>query len=371
MSTAMPKPIPTEAAQRAVVSGIRYAQCWEDADLLIEALQPCPGKRCLSIASAGDNTLALLARSPAYVLAVDRNSAQLACLELRAAAYRELQHDEMLCLLGSNPCADRMRLYRQCRSRLSANATRFWDEHAKLIENGIGDAGKFETYFRVFRTNVLPLIHSRRRICELLLPKSRQERSDFYERVWNSHRWRAMFRIFFSRRVMSRLGRDREFFRYVEGDVADRILARTRYALTELDPAANPYVQWILTGQHKGVLPLALRAENFEAIRRNLDRLEWRHAALDDVVESDTPFDCFNLSDIFEYMSPPHYVQQLKSIVLLARPGARLAYWNMLAPRRRPPELADSLDHLAELNARLFAQDKAFFYSAFVVEQVR
>jgi S-adenosylmethionine-diacylglycerol 3-amino-3-carboxypropyl transferase len=43
----------------------------------------------------------------------------------------------------------------------------------------------------------------------------------------------------------------------------------------------------------------------------------------------------------------------------------------MLAPRRRPPELAGCLDELTDLGARLFAQDKAFFYSAFVVEQVR
>ena len=375
MPTTMPKSelksMPAEALSRADVSAIRYAQCWEDADILVEALHPGPGKRCLSIASAGDNTLALLARSPAYVLAVDRNPAQLACLELRAAAYRELQHTEMLGLLGSNPCAHRMLLYRQCRSWLSVAAKTFWDDRAKLIENGIGGAGKFETYFRVFRMNVLPLIHSRRRIHELLLPKSRQERIHFYQCVWDSQRWRAMFRVFFSRQVMGALGRDREFFRYVEGDVAGRILTRTRYALTELDPAVNPYIQWILTGHHNGALPFALREENFEAIRRNLDRLEWRPAALDEVKETDAPFDCFNLSDIFEYMSPQNYVQALRRIVTLARSGARLAYWNMLASRRRPPELAGSLDELAELSARLYAQDKAFFYSAFVVEQVR
>jgi S-adenosylmethionine-diacylglycerol 3-amino-3-carboxypropyl transferase len=362
--------MPSEAAKRAYF-GIRYAQCWEDADILLEALQPGPGKRCLSIASSGDNTLALLARSPEYVLAVDRSPAQLACLELRVAAFRELQHGEMLGLLGSRAYLDRMRLFRQCRSRLSPGVRTFWDQRANLIENGIGNAGKFESYFRIFRTNILPLIHPRSRVHELLQPKSREERIDFYERVWDSRRWRMTFRIFFSRRVMGALGRDRECFRYVEGDVANRILRRTRYALTELDPAENPYMHWILTGIHNGVLPFALGEENFEPIRRNLDRLEWRHAALENVIGSDAPFDCFNLSDVFEYMSTQNYVGQLKSIVALGRPGARLAYWNMLAPRRRPLELAGTLDPLAELSARLFARDKAFFYSAFVVEQVR
>src|SRR5437763_16682991 len=58
------KPMRSEAAERADFSGIRYAQCWEDADILLAALEPGPGKRCLSIASAGDNTLALLSRNP-------------------------------------------------------------------------------------------------------------------------------------------------------------------------------------------------------------------------------------------------------------------------------------------------------------------
>jgi S-adenosylmethionine:diacylglycerol 3-amino-3-carboxypropyl transferase len=43
---------------------IRYAQCWEDADVLLEALDIQPGQSCLSIASAGDNTLAMLAKNP-------------------------------------------------------------------------------------------------------------------------------------------------------------------------------------------------------------------------------------------------------------------------------------------------------------------
>ena len=70
----------SEAAQNANFTQIRYAQCWEDADILVKALEPAPGKRCLSICSAGDNTLALMAQSPDYVLAIDLNEAQLACL---------------------------------------------------------------------------------------------------------------------------------------------------------------------------------------------------------------------------------------------------------------------------------------------------
>jgi S-adenosylmethionine-diacylglycerol 3-amino-3-carboxypropyl transferase len=53
-----------------------------------------------------------------------------------------------------------------------------------------------------------------------------------------------------------------------------------------------------------------------------------------------------------------------------ARPGGRLAYWNMLVPRSRPKSMADRLRPLSELAERLHRADKAFFYSRFVVEEV-
>ncbi len=101
----------TEAETRADFSAIRYAQCWEDADVLVGALAPRPGDVCLSIASAGDNALALLACGAAKVIAVDMNPAQLACLELRVAAYRELEHGGLLELIGSRPSSRRAGLY--------------------------------------------------------------------------------------------------------------------------------------------------------------------------------------------------------------------------------------------------------------------
>jgi S-adenosylmethionine-diacylglycerol 3-amino-3-carboxypropyl transferase len=364
------KTMRSEAAEHADFSGIRYAQCWEDADVLLSALEPGPGKRCLSIASAGDNTLALLSRDPDKVLALDLSPAQLACLELRVAAYRALQHTELLALIGSIESAARPRLYQACRKHLSAAALAFWDGRPDLIAAGIGSIGKFERYFRVFRVRVLPLVHSREQVRELLRPKSREDRRSFYDHQWSNLRWRMMFRMFFSRELMGMLGRDPEFFRYVEGSVSEKILKRTEYALTDLDPSANPYIQWILTGRHNGVLPAALREENFERIRRNLDRLEWRCGSLEESLGREKEFHCFNLSDIFEYMSPESYEELLNLIVSRAPSGARLAYWNMLAPRRRPESLATALRPLRDLSTQLFARDQAFFYSALVVEEV-
>jgi S-adenosylmethionine-diacylglycerol 3-amino-3-carboxypropyl transferase len=363
----------SDVAARADFSTIRYAQVWEDADVLLEALDVRPGDNCLSIASAGDNVLALLTRNPGRVVAVDVNPAQIACLELRVAAYRELTHQELLELVGSRSSARRADLYRRCRRALSPAARSVWDMKPQAIAKGIGSAGKFERYFTIFRNYVLPLVHDRATVVSLLRARLTSDRRRFYSDHWNTWRWRLLFRLFFSRVVMGRLGRDPEFFRYVDGDVAERILERTTHALIDLDPSTNPYIHWILTGTHGAALPLALRPEHFDTIRANLDRLSWHVGPLEDVASTAGAhaFDRFNLSDLFEYVSPEDYHRILATLVDASRRGARLVYWNMLAPRERLDSMAERLVPLKELAARLHLKDRAFFYSALRVEEVR
>ena len=79
----------------------------------------------------------------------------------------------------------------------------------------------------------------------------------------------------------------------------------------------------------------------------------------------------FNLSDIFEYMPPAVFEQVYATILGASAPGARLVYWNMMAPRRVPAAHAGRVTTLTALEDRLKAQDMAFFYSDLVVEEVR
>lgn len=361
----------SEIQHRADFSTIRYAQCWEDSRLLIEGMKPA-GRACLSIGSAGDNSFALLAAGAASVAAVEMSAAQIACIELRRAAYLTLEHRQFLELLGSRPSGARGEWYRACREKLPAGVRGFWDAMPGAIEKGIGSAGKFERYFAVFREIVLPLAHPRKRVLSLLVARSPAERERFYNEVWDNRRWRWIFRMFFSRTVMGALGRDPEFFKYVEGSVADRILERTRHAFAVLDPSANPYLHWILTGTHGAVLPEALEEKNFGLIREALldNRLQIVESPLETWLarHPERRYDAFNLSDIFEYMSAENTRDLLERIIAASNPGARLAYWNMLAPRSRPAKLANRLVS-CDVDS-LFAQDRAFFYSRFVVEEV-
>ncbi|MDA7881530.1 BtaA family protein, partial [Akkermansiaceae bacterium] len=223
----------SEIQNRADFSKVRYGQCWEDADILCEALKVGEGRKCLSIGSAGDNSFALLAGGASHVTAVEMNPAQIACIELRKDAYLNL-------------------------------------DYPAFLKTVTASRGKFENYFELFRNRVLPLAHSKKKVRELLQSRSPDDRKAFYHEKWNTWRWRAIFKIFFSRFVMGRLGRDPAFFDYVSGSVAERILDRARYALVELDPVTNPYLHWILTGNYGDKLPLSLQKESFLKIRTAL-----------------------------------------------------------------------------------------------------
>ena len=126
-----------------------------------------------------------------------------------------------------------------------------------------------------------------------------------------------------------------------------------------------------MTGTHGAALPMAWRAEHYEVIRARLDRLDIRPGSLEAFVSTGEKARGFNLSDIFEYMSPEVFETVYGTILGASAPGARLVYWNMMAPRRVPAAHAATVETLSDLEDRLKAQDMAFFYSDFVVEEVR
>jgi len=232
--------------------------------------------------------------------------------------------------------------------------------------------GRFEAYFRWFRWLALPLVHRRRVVLDLLEPRDEEARVRFYDRRWDGWRWRLLFRVFFGRFVMGRLGRDPEFFRQVEGSVAERILERTRYALTRLPVHDNPWIQQILIGRFRTALPPYLAPESVERLRGSFDRLTLHHGPIDESAEvhAGAGFDGFNLSDMFEYLDPAACEAVYERLLESARPGALFAYWNLLVPRRVPRRFADRVTPLAERARELFARDRAFFYQDFVLEEL-
>lgn len=363
----------TEIETNAAFNIMRYAQCWEDADILLDALDIQKTDVCLSIASAGENSFSLLSKSPQKVIAIDMNPVQLAAVELRKACYQILSHQEMLKFHGARKATvgERSAFFEKVKNRLSPETCQYW-QNTNFLEVGYGSVGKFEKYFALFKNKVMPLIHSKKTIEKLFNCKTLEEQQAFYNKKWNNWRWRLLFKIFFSRKLMGLMGRDPAFFNYVQGSVADKILNRTELAFHHVLARNNPYLDWILHGEFRYALPHALRKENFEAIRSNLHKLELYEGSVESyLATTEETITKYNLSDIFEYMSEEKYEELMNRLIKASKPEGRLAYWNMLAPRDAGVSVLLDLQLETLDTESLFLKDKAFFYSRFICEKIR
>ena len=375
---------------RVDFSLIRYSQCWEDTEVLLESLNIQENDICFGILSAGDNVFSMLAENPKKVVALDISFPQIALAKLKKEVFNSLSYEEMLEFTGVMKSDKRVKIYDRIRENLDKEVKEYWDFNKDAIEKGIIHTGKFEKFFKIFREKILPFVHSKKRIEKLLEKKSRQERIEYYDKYWNNFRWKLMFKLFFSKYVVGKLGRDKEFFRYAEKNISEEMKERSRYALCEQNPYENPYINYILTGNYrKDCLPYFLRKENFDKIRKNLHKVEILQSSVEEYLDQiDFKIDKFNLSDIFEYMSAENYSKLMEKIYDNAENNALLAYWNLIVERnsekldykKTDSEIAvtgketnvngKKYERMKELDRKLHEKDMTFFYTDFVVEKV-
>ena len=375
---------------RVDFSLIRYSQCWEDTEVLLESLNIQENDICFGILSAGDNVFSMLAENPKKVVALDISFPQIALAKLKKEVFNSLSYEEMLEFMGVMKSDKRIEIYDRIRKNLDKEVKEYWDFNRESIEKGIIHAGKFEKFFKIFREKILPFVHSKKRIEKLLEKKSRQERIEYYDKYWNNFRWKLMFKLFFSKYIVGKLGRDKEFFRYAEKNISEEMKERSRYALCEQNPYENPYINYILTGNYrKDCLPYFLRKENFDKIRKNLHKVEILQSSVEEYLDQiDFKIDKFNLSDIFEYMSAENYSKLMGKIYDNAENNALLAYWNLIVERNSEKldyKKTDSeitvtgkeinvkgkkYERMKELDKKLHEKDMTFFYTDFVVEKV-
>ena len=345
---------------------IRYANCWEDADILMKGLDMKSGDRVLSIGSAGDNSFSMLVYDPEIVVAVDINPVQLNLIELKKAAFKGLDYETFLQFTGFNNCNTRWQIFLDIKDAMPTEIALFWANRKSEIEGGIIYQGKFEKYFILFHKKILPLIHTKKRIAHLFKKKHAAQQQEFMTKKWNNTRWRMLFKVFFSKFVMGKFGRDPEFLKEVEVPVSTFILNKAQQHLNSVNCQDNYFLQFILTGKFNTRLPHYARKENFEKIKSNIDRLTAYNGLAEAAFKEFSHFNKFNLSNIFEYMNPNLFKMVSDNLIENGEPESRYAYWNLMVPRQMS-KISDAVNY-DPISKELSAIDCGFFYGSFNVD---
>ena len=353
---------------------INYSQCWEDAGVLLEGLGAAKRGAALSITSGGDNTLALLIEGTGSVVSIDSNPAQNHLLELKCAAASLLEYPEYLAFLGVTSSERRLELYDSIRPRLSTASATWWSRRLPLIESGVIHCGRFEAFNRRFRHHVLPLIHSQRTIREFLAQTPLEAQRSFYRTKWNSRRWRFLFRVVCSRFVLERFARQPGIFAQTKRErIGEVYLQRVEDHFLRIPLADNHFMHYLLTGSYDAHMPTYLREQGHAYLRtRGKEGLRAVHADIQTYLSGapDNTFSAYNLSDVFEPLSPSESARLWREIVRSAQNGARVVFWSNLVDRRCPKDIGACV-YEDDLSAALRAKDRVFFYESVHVYTIR
>jgi S-adenosylmethionine-diacylglycerol 3-amino-3-carboxypropyl transferase len=339
---------------------LKYSNCWEDAFLLTSSLRIKEDSKVMSIASAGDNSLMLLTEPPLELLCLDMNEIQLWVTQLKEQAIKLLAYEEFLQLMGFKSCDDRMQIYQKVYEHLSPEARNFFT--IEIINGGIIHQGKFEKYFKLFAHRVLPLIHTKKRINELFRKRGGGEKAyaGFYHTTWNTWRWRLLFKIFFSRYVMGKFGREPEKLQEVKGNVSQRIFNQAENHLKSSKRISNYMLEYTLKGTFENNFPPYAQENNFNKIKAWLrhNSIEYFHGDLEHCLAKHPDFNRFDLSNIFEYMPVEVFKNQADFLHKNSPADSIYSYWNLMVPRAMS-------DFGGFVRQEITPSDYGFFYQEF------
>ena len=350
--------------------GVKYANCWEDADLLVSRLRKIEGERVLSICSGGENSLSLLCGEPAQLVVVDRNPVQLALFELKMAALKSLEREEFLGFLGYSESAERWRTYELLRNDLGPAARACWDTQRVPLEKGVIHTGRVARTLRLLARFGMPLVHSRACARELMSPRSADQQAHFYETVWDNRRWRALARALFGKPAIYVISPERDFFEFHGGSgVPEFLLEKSRRHLSSVTAQENHMLHYLLFGHFGKHLPHFVREENYETIRSRLEIVVMHEGLVETAFPAFGRFDAFNLSNIFEYTTPDTFEALAGAMAAGANPGARFAYWNVLVPRALSAVKPDAFRNRLDTERDRSIPDRGWHYSRFLLDE--
>ena len=121
---------------RVDFSLIRYSQCWEDTEVLLESLDIQENDICFGILSAGDNVFSMLAENPKKVVALDISFPQIALAKLKKEVFNSLSYEEMLEFMGVMKSDKRVEIYDRIRENLDKEVKEYWDFNKEAVEKG-------------------------------------------------------------------------------------------------------------------------------------------------------------------------------------------------------------------------------------------
>lgn len=315
----------------------------EDERSEAAALDLSSADHVLSIASAGDMPLSLLALGAATVEAVDIDPAQLHLTRLKLAATRSLPRRDAVAFLGFMPATadDRFDWLQQTLPALPDASRRFWLRQRDAIAKGPVWAGRYEQYVGKLVKVALP-VFGRKRFDKLFACGSLQEQREVFDRYFDRKAVRGLFNVGFHPKLFSSRGMDPRSLQHRDQHVSlgDQYFAHFRDLCTATPVNDNHLLQLTLLGrvQSEDVVPTYLTEQGARQIRERSENLRLIQQDLVSYLERVEPaaFDKAHLSNLPDWLDQDAFDRVMQLLVDKCAPGGR-AVWRYIHVNRHVP----------------------------------
>ena len=344
-----------------------FGQSQEDERTESEALG-LPGGRILSIASAGDMPLSLLALGADSVTAVDIDPGQVHLGQLKLAAALRLEPPQAVRFLGLMPAPAPLRRdwFAAVRSFLPETAREWWDPRTADIEAGVVSAGRYERFIGRVR---LVLGHwLRPRVEALVDAPDLEAQREIFDHQLDRPLLRSVFRMVFHPRLYSGRGVDARALQHrgSEVPIGDLYFERFRKLCTASPAAENPYLQLNLLGHviSDDVVPSWLTESGVAVLRARSEQIRFRVGDIREFLHASPPktFDGYHLSNTPDWLSEDEFEELLTTVASRTARPARLVWRSLHSEVPVPGTLESTIRPDPGLGRALVLKDRFPLY---------
>lgn len=285
--------------QKVHTSNLVYNTCWEDPAIDRKLLEIDEYSKMVMITSAGCNALDYLLDNPEVIHTIDMNPRQNALMELKKTIFKLGDYQLLKDLFLDGHFDDAESKYKKdIRPALPDFAREFWD--AKFVRYF---AGKKSFYFRgtsgrfawLFMQYLNSSKKSRQTSSKLVEAQTLEEQQEAYGKIEKKVlsqfvKWLINRHITLSLLGVPRAQRNLIADKY-PGGMAGFVGDKLRYIFTQLPISDNYFWRLYITGKYsESCCPNYLREENFETIRKRIDRIKTYNGTVTDFLKEHPNF---------------------------------------------------------------------------------
>lgn len=363
---------------------IEYYSCWEDIEVIQNALKINANDVILSITSAGCNTFNFLLYNPKKIYSVDFNPYQNFLLELKIEAIKKLCYDEFLELLGITPSNNSVEIYHSIRPKLQNKTRMFWDLKTNIIKKGLIFVGEPEVKAI---GKFLRFLKGKETIDGLFKCKTVAEQADYFYKKIYGFPWNLSLKLAYSENLIRlqiclrmlnefhfRKKKSSELLRYLQRvSYQENAHNQLEFLLTKTSLINNYFVSLLLLNRYfsEKFYPPYLKKESFLLLKKRIHKIQIKTASLQNILKNlpDNSTTKFNLSNIFDWYDEKDFRKILSEIERVGKNGSRLFY-SATRNDRAIPKNIKGIQSEKEFASQLMKIDRTTIYNSFHVGKI-